>query len=305
MSIYAAIVSQAWAILPDALEAIFAIAERDSNHPALAAMRAEAEKAGRWPPNPQAIMVPGAVPLEGAPRAYRKDSVAVIPVMGPIFPHASMFSEVSGAASVDGIAQAMRAANANDDVRAIAMVFDTPGGAVTGIGELAAKISTSQKPVNAFGYGSVASAGYWLASAAKSLTLSPTSLAGSIGVVAALPVTESHDRSGRRMIEIVSSNAPKKRLDPRTDEGVAAMRETLDAIEAEFITTVAKNRRVSRETVLSDFGQGGLLTGRAAVVSGMADAVGTLDQWLEKMAADHPGPARKRLSAESYLASKG
>lgn len=50
-----------------------------------------------------------------------------------------------------------------------------------------------------------------------------------------------------------------------------------------FLRTVARGRGVEVETVLSDYGQGGVFVGQAAVTAGMADRVGTLEDLIEEL----------------------
>lgn len=306
-NILAAIISTQWAIVPEALEAIIAIVERRFDDPAYLRMKEKAVEAGRWPPTPEALAIPGAQRIEGASGVFRRESVAVVPVMGPIIPHSSFFSEVSGVTSVDSISASLRAAVANPDVKTVAMVYDSPGGAVPGINELAGKIAAAAKPVEAFVYGSGASAAYWLASASKSITLSRTAAVGSIGVAAVARVQQGNDINGDRRVEVVSTNAPNKRPDLTTPEGAATVRAVLDEVENVFVSDVAKNMNVTREKVLADFGRGGLLVGQRAVDAGMAHAISTFDAWMDDLVARHPkaqAPAPRRIDAATDFLAK-
>jgi ClpP class serine protease len=83
------------------------------------------------------------------------------------------------------------------------------------------------------------------------------------------------DQSGVIDIEIVSSNAPNKRPDPQSEDGLAQIRSMLDELEGEFILDVARGRGVTSARVKSDFGRGGVLVGRSSVSAGMADMVET------------------------------
>ncbi|MCU7813080.1 MAG: hypothetical protein KZQ77_17890, partial [Candidatus Thiodiazotropha sp. (ex Notomyrtea botanica)] len=51
----------------------------------------------------------------------------------------------------------------------------------------------------------------------------------------------------------------------------------IDDLADVFISAVAGYRSTSHATVLSDFGQGGLLVGEHAVTAGMADRIGSLE----------------------------
>jgi ClpP class serine protease len=73
-------------------------------------------------------------------KSAKSKLVAVVPVYGVISQRASMFDDISGGASVEQIAKQLRLAMANPEVKAIVMDFDTPGGSVYGIDELAQEI---------------------------------------------------------------------------------------------------------------------------------------------------------------------
>ncbi|HSF95437.1 MAG TPA: S49 family peptidase, partial [Thermohalobaculum sp.] len=267
-----AVLDQPWAIRPSALNSIVEVVQRHGEGP-----EALAARLGR--------------PLENTARAELRDGVAVIPVTGPIFPRANLMTEHSGATSLALLATDLTAALENDRVAAVVLDIDSPGGVAFGIGEMADMIAAASKPVIAYAGGMAASAAYWIASAADEIVAHPTALLGSIGVVQALLVQERPDSEGFREFEIVSSNAPNKRPDPREDAGREEIRRVLDALESEFVAAVARGRGVGAETVLSDFGRGGLLPGRDrnggadAISAGMADRLGTLEDVLAGLAA--------------------
>lgn len=310
MSLTAAIISRFWAMDPEALEALVAIAERRMDDATLVRMRERAIEEGRWPPRPEALLLPGATPMAGAPpRTYQREAVGIIPVMGPIIPHANLFSEVSGASSVDGLTASLRSARGNPDIRTIAMVFDSPGGAVTGIKDLADRIAATnaEKKVESYVYGAGASAAYWLATAASTITLGHTAGVGSIGVAAVAQVQQAADRNGNKRVEIVSTNAPNKRPDLTSEAGVAHIRETIDRLESVFVGDVAANRHVTREKVLADFGKGGMLIGQQAVDVGMADGVMAFDAWLDSLVSANkqaPKEEPRKARAERFLAER-
>lgn len=282
-----------WVIMPDVLRQLHAIATRGTE-------------------GPEAIGIRLGAPLQGTRKTTIRDGVAIIPIVGPIIPRAGMFAEMSGVTSVRSIGLDLEAAVADPDVRSILLEVDSPGGAVTGISDLARTIraASAQKPVTAFVSGAGASGGYWLASAAERLVIEDTGVVGSIGVVAGIPHQEGPDRDGYRTIEIVSSGAPFKRPDVMADEGRAEIVGYLDAIEALFIDAVADFRGVAPEKVRADFGRGGLKVGAAAVAAGMTDEVSTFEETLREAAtrnrttttagvAARPAPEGKTMDLSS------
>lgn len=214
-----------------------------------------------------------------------RDGVAVLPIMGPVFPRANMFTEVSGATSIQALAQDLQKTLDRPDIKGVLLNIDSPGGAVTGVDEMAGMIRevAAKKPVTAYVGGTAASAAYWLASAARQIVVTRTGQVGSIGVVATVPQQQEPDEQGVMDFEIVSSNAPDKRPDPTTDGGRQAVLDRINPVEGLFVDAVAGNRGLSRDTILSDFGQGNIVVGQQAVDRQMADRVGTFEGVLAEL----------------------
>lgn len=214
-----------------------------------------------------------------------RDGIAVVPVHGIITARTDLFTFLMGGTGLDILARDIQTALDDDDVKGIMLDFDSPGGVAVGPSEMAAIIRNAAdwKPVWAYVGRSCCSAAYWLASATDRIVAEKTAMLGSIGVVSSIPVQESADADGYKQIEVVSTNAKNKRPDPRTPEGLDTIRSELDALESEFIDAVATYRNVSVETVKSDFGQGGVLIGDAAINAGMADSMGTYESTLYEL----------------------
>ena len=209
-----------------------------------------------------------------------EDGVATIPIAGYLTPQSYWDGD---RASYEWIGSALRAALDADEVTRIVFAVDTAGGIVSGVEGLASEIfaARSVKPTVAFVSGQAASAGYWLASSAERMIVTRTSIVGSIGVLwTALDFSKLDAEMGIEEIRIVSSQSPLKDFDPGEDEGEALIKEMIDAIADVFIEDVARNRGVSEGTVMSDFGQGWVKVGAAAVAANMADEVGSLDDAL-------------------------
>jgi ClpP class serine protease len=265
------IASVPWAIEPAAFDQILLIAGRANESPEIVAAQM-----GR--------------PLDNSATGSIVGSVAVIPIFGPVFPRANLFTEVSGATSLEIAARDLSAAEADPAVQTVLLNFDSPGGSTTYIAEFAAQISAFSKPLIAYVGDLAASGGYWLAAHAPQIVLSPTALVGSIGVVLSYRKPDPNSPTG----EIVSSSSPLKRADPTTKAGQAEAQRIVDELAAVFVFQVSRARKVSEAKVLADFGQGGLLVGAAAVAAGMADRIDTLANVLA--AANTPKPTRFMMS---------
>lgn len=259
------ILTNHWAIVPEVLDQVLAVAQGENESP-----EAVAEKLGR--------------PLQNTRTVMNRDGVAIIPVNGILMRYANLFTEISGATSVEVLATDFRAALDNPDIRGIVLEIDSPGGQIAGISEFADMVDAADKPVHAYISDLGASAGYWIASAADQVIIRDTAAAGSVGVVATLRRDKKDDR-----IQIVSSQSPRKRVDPETEDGRAVLQAVVDDIADVFIGRVAAYRQVSPEHVLEHFGQGGLLVGRNAVRAGLADGLGSLESIIAGLAGKSLG----------------
>lgn len=257
--------------------------------------------------DPDAVSTRTGEPIDGARAARIRDGVAVVPVVGPIFRRGNLITKVSAATSIEVLARDLRAAVEEPAAEAVLLDVDSPGGEVNGISEMSDLIfeARSEKPVRAFVSGAGASGGYWLASAAERVDAADTALLGSIGVRTAFVDRSERNRSeGIRRIEFVSSQTPNKVPDPTAEEGREQIQSVIDAMADVFIDDVARNRGVSRETVLEDFGAGAVFVGEEAVRRGLADGVSTFEQVLEEMRTERTDagvsltPAADQLNRE-------
>lgn len=257
--------SQPWLMLPAALDNLLAISDRVGDPMALEAKRGER--------------------LENTRQVTVRNGVAVVPVVGPIFRYANLFTEISGATSTQVLATDIQQALDDPKIRAIVLNIDSPGGVASGINELAELIYAGRdcKRIVSYIGGTGASAGYWIASAASEIVIDEASLAGSIGVVVEA-VVEGENATGRKRYQIVSRNAPNKRPDLATEEGRAKIGETIDALGEVFVGKVARNLGVAAEEVPEMGDHGGLRVGADAVKHGLAHRVGSLEALITELA---------------------
>lgn len=265
-----------WAIQPEALETVLAIASRELS-------------------DPEAIERAAGREVDGAQRMRIRNEVAVISLRGPMFRYANLFTRMSGATSTELLAQDVGAALADPGVRGIILDIDSPGGMVNGTSELAELIYSArgEKPIWSFISGAGASGAYWAASAAERVFAERSSMIGSIGAVIGITdFRQADEKKGVRTMEFVSAQSPKKRMDPfdedpdRAQDARAEIQRLVDDIAAVFVSDVARNRGVSVEGVLSDFGQGGVLIGEAARTAGMVDGITTMEALISDITQD-------------------
>ncbi len=293
----AAVFEQAWAITPQALQTIVQLAQRQDLNIDPKVFHASGMT------EPEALLVVGGEPLEGARRAVLRGRSAVIPIVGPIFPRSNLMT-LSGATSVDIIGRDLQVALDSDEVDSIILNIDSPGGMVTGTSELSDRIFAARtvKPVYAYVFGTAASGAYWLGSSATEIIGADTARLGSIGVVAAFTDTSVKDeKAGVKEIEIVSSVSPKKMPDPMTDEGRAQIQQMVDDLASVFIGAVARNRGVDESVVLEQFGQGDTIIASKATHAGMADRVGSLEELIQELNTPQKGRKRSKMQTVKQI----
>lgn len=245
------LMAEHWLILPDALDQMAQIALRMNGDP-----QTVAAKLGR--------------PLDNTRTVTIRDGVAVVPVTGPIFRYADMFTEISGATAVQTLVKDLNEAGDNPAVDAIVLEIDSPGGQAAGIADLASIVRGIDKPVTAYVDHQAGSAAYWIAAAADEIVISRTALLGSVGVIVS---ANAQKREGR--VEIISTQSPKKRPDLSTESGKAQVQTIVDDLAAVFVADVAQLRGIEQDAVLA--WEGDMLVGQKAVNAGMADRLGDFE----------------------------
>jgi len=197
-------------------------------------------------------------------------------------PIAQLFG-IQGTAYND-IIKALDMIGQREKIRNVKILMNTPGGEVSGLDEVwqAVRNLGQKKNITVVNTGLLASAGYWIASAADTIEASsPVNLTGSIGVVIAqINNREMLEKHGIKRVEIISRNAPDKRPDGTTKRGRAVLQEEADAIERVFIGRIAEGRGIEAAKVKKDFGQGRVMVAwdpekgkESAIKAGMIDRV--------------------------------
>ncbi|MFU3082280.1 S49 family peptidase [Pseudomonas aeruginosa] len=266
--------SQPWLMLPEHLENLLAIAERMGD--------------------PQALVTREGERLNKARTVTVRNGVAIVPVTGPIFRYANLFTEISGATSTQVLATDIQRALDDPAVRSIVLNIDSPGGVASGINELAELVyeGRKRKRIVTYAGGYLASAAYWIGSAAEEIVIDETAMAGSIGVIVeAVAQPDGPDKPKR--YQVVSRNAPNKRPDVTTEEGRKKIGETVDALAEVFENKVARNLGVAAERIPEMGDYGGLLVGAAAVKAGLAHRLGSLEALITELAKPAATQPRK------------
>lgn len=268
-----------WAILPEQLLVLEEIVMRHVSGEKLSAEEVQARTNGSQ-----------------RPLDRRVNSVAVLPLFGSIFPRANMMTEMSGATSAERFGAQFASLVNDPEVGSIVLDVNSPGGQVYGIEELSRQIfdARGKKPVVAVANHMMASAAYWIGTAAEEVVVTPSSDVGSIGVFAV-----HQDMSAALMqegIKLSFISAGKHKIEtnpyqPLSEEARAAIQKSVNEAYDAFIGAIARNRGMDATAVRSGFGEGRLVSARQAVASGMADRVGTLEETINHLLNGNVSPA--------------
>lgn len=221
------------------------------------------------------------------------NGVAVLDIQGVLSKRASWFMMFFGYAGMQAIGENLKKALADPSVKAVLLNIDSPGGTVDGTAELAQLIyeSRGEKPIVAFTDGMIASAAYWIASAADTRYISSdTTEVGSIGVIMThVDYSQAYEKVGIKITQIVSGKyknigSPYK---PLGDEAKDIIQSDIDYLKSVFVNDVAKNLGVPVDDVLKVMTTDTappVFLGRQAINAGLVDGMSTMDELLNRLA---------------------
>ncbi len=212
------------------------------------------------------------------------NEVALIYAEGPIIDggDGSSFAP-SGVIAANALAGQLRQLRQDDDVKAVVLRVNSPGGSATASEVILREIQLVReagKPVVVSMGNVAASGGYWIASHADAILAQPTTITGSIGVYGIfLNLEDLGTKVGvnwegvktAELADIFSSTRPK------TEAELAILQRSVDTIYDSFLDRVAEGRDLARP-VVAELAQGRVWSGTAALDLGLVDELGGIDQ---------------------------
>lgn len=283
----------AWAVLPNVLALIQGIVDQRNRGGRLTSEEIDARlgHVGEKPTDERfadGVVVHAAIDAIGVPGGSRQGAVAVIPLAGVIIHRSDMFEDVSGLASIQRFKSRLDDAIRNEAVSAIVLDIDSPGGAVDGVVEIADHIreARGQKKIISVANSLMASAAYWIGSAASEVVASPSAQVGAIGVFAAH--TDVSAQLGMLGVDVTLVSAGEYKIEgnpfaPLSADAEATIQKMVDQIYDQFLGAVAKGRGVTATAVRRDFGRGRLLDADSAMAAGLVDRVETIEAVVDRL----------------------
>lgn len=222
--------------------------------------------------------------VENVRHRFGKSSVALIYVVGAIMESAS---GTHGIAAADEIAPAIYDAAFDENVKAIVLRIDSPGGSPVASESILRAVERAKekgKPVIVSMGPTAASGGYWVAAYADQIFVLPTTITGSIGVLGGkLSLAELWKKLGVNWDKSISwgENSGIWSMNTPFDENEAErVNNMLDHVYASFVARVAKGRGLTPEQVDKIAG-GRVWSGEKAKEIGLADQIGGLREALD------------------------
>lgn len=205
------------------------------------------------------------------------DKVAIIVAKGTILDGTQKPGTIGG----DSTAKLLRQARNNDNVKAVVLRVDSPGGSAYAseiIRQEVELLKKAGKPVIASMGTYAASGGYWISAPADKIYAAPSTITGSIGIFGMMMTFEdSLSKMGIYTDGVgttdIAGFSPAR---PLTDGMKQIFQLSINKGYQDFITLVANNRNMTLEQV-DAIAQGRVWTGKKAKELGLVDELGTLD----------------------------
>ena len=184
---------------------------------------------------------------------------------------------------VQEVVAQLRRAEEDEEIKAVILKIDSPGGSVTAsdilYSEIAAfKKRTGVKVVVAM-MGVAASGGYYIALPADYILAHPTTLTGSIGVIFARPKVTGLMQKIGVAVEVNKSGVDKDMGSPFRQTSAAEekiFQDLTDRLGVRFVDLVARHRKLEPE-VVAQISTARVYLANEALELGLVDGIGYLD----------------------------
>jgi signal peptide peptidase SppA len=175
----------------------------------------------------------------------------------------------------------------NEDLGAILLHIDSPGGMVPGTADLATAVSraASKKLVVAYCEDLCASAAYWIASQANTVIANRTATVGSIGVfLVVADSTRFWEKIGVDFFVVRSGRFKGGTVEGAklSAEVLEHLQERVDSLARVFIGDVARGRKMTVDR-LREIADGRVFMGAAAQAAGLVDKLSTWEEVIADM----------------------
>ena len=233
----------------------------------------------------------GSIAARAMSRLATKPTVAVVSVRGGIVSGRPVRSPLSGPqAGSEVVLEHLRHARMDDNVKAVVLAVDSPGGSYIASDTIRAgvlELKRAGKPVVATMGDVAASGGYFVAMGATEIVANPSTLTGSIGVFAGKIVNQGlYDKLGLVREDVQSGRLADMFAGNRgfSDDQWAILNSWLDQVYEDFTTKAAADRGMAVEE-LEPLARGRVWTGSDAKERRLVDHLGGREVAVERACA--------------------
>lgn len=215
-----------------------------------------------------------------------KSKIGVIVAAGEILDG----SQPSGTVGGETTAALIREAREDEDIHAIVLRVDSPGGSVFASEQIYREVRAAQaagKPVIVSMGDLAASGGYYIASSADEIWAHPSTITGSIGIYGAIPTFQHTLQKIGVSVDGVgtTSLSGQLRIDrPLGEDAKLLLQSMLERGYEEFLAHVSEGRKKTRDEVHA-IAQGRVWIGTDAQRNGLVDKLGLFNQAVASAAA--------------------
>ncbi|RKX61099.1 MAG: signal peptide peptidase SppA [Thermodesulfobacteriota bacterium] len=210
-----------------------------------------------------------------SPSIYHGDKIGVVDIKGLI-------------SEPEATIKALRDFRYNQKIKAVVIRINSPGGAVGASQELYEEIQRldQKKPVVASLATVAASGGYYASLGARHIVANPGTVTASIGVIMKVPNIEGLlEKLGIKTTVVKSGTFKDLGSITRdmTEDERALLKGVMQDIQKQFVTAVAKSRKLPKEQV-SAIADGRIMTGHQALDAKLVDQLGNFSVAVDKAA---------------------
>ncbi|PAU83960.1 signal peptide peptidase SppA [Halorubrum salipaludis] len=215
-------------------------------------------------------------------------NAAKVRVSGPITRDAGRPSPLSGpgGTTADDVVEQIEAADEDEDVEALVVELNTPGGEVLPSDDIRRAAADFDGPTLAYATDTCASGGYWIASGCDELWARDASLVGSIGVVGSRPNAAGlADKLGISYEQFTAgeykdAGVPLREIEEDEREYLQGI---IDGYYEQFVETVSEGRDMDPEAIRET--EARVYLGSDAAEIGLVDELGTEDDVEDRLEA--------------------
>lgn len=203
--------------------------------------------------------------------------------------------------TVNQVSEKLAKARRDHSIKAVILRVDSPGGGVTAsdiIYERLRKFKEDTKlPIFVSMLDLAASGGYYVSMAGDEIYVHPTTITGSIGVIAMFPQFQDLGKKIGVYVEVLKSGENKDLTGGfrnMTDGQRAILQQMIDEMYARFVTVVHAGRPKLEEEKIRELADGRIYTAQQAVDNGLVDGIKYTDEVVD-IARERIGNAKARV----------